>query len=267
MVPLRTVSTEFQSFRMAHSSRFSQDHRLKKVNVLSGPIGKIFAIFERFLRVLALDEMVAVINGSTPHRPFDEYMRAKNASNVAACYVLCTRILVVLSEKMLQRLLTVPQLNISPEPKKRTFSGFHQHGSSSSSTSSSSNFPADTNQIPENLTLGDLFTPPTDQFQRSLRSTLDILDISSRLLSRMERSLGIPPELGVGSLTGASNALADQAPFVEVVQQPERQPSLPAQLARVIWEDEMRTSNKSSLSYFRRCRAAILGLSKDIALW
>lgn len=196
--------------------------------------------------------MVAISTSRTPQTPFDEYLRSKQASMAAQCYTLCIKLMVSLSEQMLQSLLA------SPLPTPR--SAFASLSTSEATQNANAlgaqedTFP-NTSHIPENLRLGDLYVPPTDPFGHALNSTINMLRIGSRLLGRMEQLLGIPPELGGGSMSSV--------PSTEQVGLDQHlRPSLPARFVTSIWEDEASINNKSAVTYFRRCRAAILGLTK-----
>jgi hypothetical protein len=163
----------------------------------------------------------------------------------------------ILSEQILQSLLALPV------PTARTGSG----GSSTSEATQSTNtlgIPegpfCNTRQIPENLRLRDLYVPP-DPFSRALHSAIAVLQIGSGLLGKMEQLLGIPPELGGGSMS--SGASPEQAGLDQHALKDARslRPSLPARFVALIWEDEAGITSKSAPIYYQRCRAAILGLS------
>jgi hypothetical protein len=50
---------------------------------LLDPVGGVFGVFDVLLRVLALDDMVAISTSRKPQTPIDEHMRSKQASIVA----------------------------------------------------------------------------------------------------------------------------------------------------------------------------------------
>ena len=52
--------------------------------------------------------MVAISTSRTPQTLFDENLRSKQASMAAQCYILCIKLMVSLSEQMLQSLLASP---------------------------------------------------------------------------------------------------------------------------------------------------------------
>lgn len=219
----------------------------------SDPIGEVFSAFDGLLRVLALDDMVAISTSRTPQTPLDEYLRSKQASIAAQCYILCIRLMVSLSEQMLQSLLASPL----PTPPRSAFAnlGTSETTQNANVLGAQEGTISNTSHIPENLTLGDLYVPPTDPFGHALNSTTNVLQIGSRLLGRMEQLLGIPPELGGGGMSSVPSKA--QARIDRHLK-----PSLPARFVASIWEDEASMNNKSAVTYFRRCRAAILGLTK-----
>lgn len=259
----QALETTFQKVTRDRTDRTTQDciiiiprlsavEKVETANSLQlDPIGEVFGVFDAFLKVLALDEMVAISTSRTPQTLFDEYLRSKQASMAAQCYIVCIKLMVSLSEQMLQSLLA------SPLPTPRPAFGHRNVSEASQNT----NAPvaregvfSDASRIPENLKLGDLYVPLTDPFGHALNSTIDIFQIGSRLLGRMEQLLGIPIELGGGNM---SSVLSSEQ--VGLDQHP--RPSLPARFVASIWEDEAHINQKSAVTYFRRCRAAILGLT------
>lgn len=190
--------------------------------------------------------MAAIRTSRTPPKTaFDEYLQSKQASMAAQCYVLCIKLMVSLSEQMLQSLLATPLHHTPRSP----FTNL-----SHSETTQNANALSNTGHIPEGLRLGDLYTPPTDPFGPALNSSINVLQTGSKLLGKMEQMLGIPAELGVGRMS--SVASADRAGLDH-----HRSPSLPARVVASIWEHEASINSKSSVTYFRRCRAAVLGLA------
>lgn len=203
------------------------------------------------MEFLAHDHVMAATTAShTPHTPLDEYMRTKQAMMAAQCYVLSMKLMASISGQVLQDLLTTPMLDVqsslfrstSPEAAARLSD---QEGEMLQETS----------RVSETLTLGGLFVSPAGSFQHALRATVDMIDVGSRLLGRMEQLLKLPSDLGSGSASSTSLS-AEQG----VVDLPQGKPSLPARLVATIWEDEAHVNKKWVVTYFRRCRAAILGL-------
>lgn len=209
------------------------------------PIGEVFGAFDSLLKILSLDSMATMrTSHTTPGTPFDEYQQSKQASMVAQCYVLGIKLMVSLAEQMLQSLLSSPLQ--APRSPFASLGG--------RDATQNANSLANSSRIPEDLRLGDLYAPPSDPFGPALNSSIEVLQTGSRLLGRMEQLLGIPPELGGGSMSSVSPA--DRAGLDQHLK-----PSLPARLVASIWEHEASMHSKSSVMYFRRCRAAILGLA------
>jgi hypothetical protein len=122
-----------------------------------------------------------------------------------------------------------------------------------------------TRHVPKNLRLGDLYAPP-DPFGHALNSAINMLRIGSKLIARMEQLLGIPPELGGGNMssgTSPEQVGLDQHTLRDRSSLRSSSSSLPARFVALIWEDEASMYNKSAVMYFRRCRAATLGLAKN----
>lgn len=187
---------------------------------------------------------MAISTPCTPQTPFDEYLRSKQASMAAQCYMLCIKLMVSMLEQMLQSLLASPFRASYVDLGNMSPSQATQNPSLDSAFSSM-------NGIAENLRLGDLHSPQADPFGSALSSTINVLRIGSRLLGRIEQFLGIPSKLRAGNFPSNEQVGLDQS----------LSPSLPARFVASIWEDEAATNNRSSVTYFRRCRAAILGLS------
>jgi hypothetical protein len=259
----QVLEATFRKVTSEHTNRITKDCmfwaralssvKSETANLLrTDPVGEVFSAFDGFLRVLALDDMTATITSCTPQTPFDEYLRGKQASMAAQCYILCLKLMVSLSEQMLQSLLASPLptprspfANLTTAESTQSENTLRAHEGTFSNAS----------HIPKNLRLGDLYVPPTDSFDHALNSTVNMLQIGSRLLGRIEQLLEIPPELGSGSpslVTPTEQAGTDQ----------HLRRSLPARLIASIWEDEASITNKCAVTYFRRCRAAILGLTQ-----
>ncbi|KAI1374296.1 hypothetical protein F4677DRAFT_461568 [Hypoxylon crocopeplum] len=244
----QTLEAIFRKVTRDHTKQGTQDY----------PIGEVFGAFDSLLRVLALDDMGAISTSRPPQSPLDEYLRSKQASMAAQCYVLCIKLMAFLSEQMLQSLLAMPL------PTTRSGSG---NLNTSESTQSPNALEAqedtfsNTSHVPENLRLGDLYVPP-DPFGHALKSAISMLQIGSRSIGMMEKSLGIPPEQGGGSLSPVTSS--DQAgPDHHTTRDGSSSGlSFPARFVALIWEVEASMNNKSPVGYFRRCRAAIIGLSK-----
>ncbi|KAM4055319.1 hypothetical protein HRG_008754 [Hirsutella rhossiliensis] len=215
------------------------------------PITEAYGVFDRFLAVLMVHEMAAIMTPRIPQTPSDEYMRTKLASMAVHGYVLCMKLMRSFSEQVLLSLLATPlpasRLSLSgPRSSDAPRLGARAHLFSG------------TGHVPNNPKLGDMYVSMTDPFQHVLNSKLNILETGSKLLSNMEHLLGIPPDLGGGSLSSASRSSE------QVVLDSHVTPSLPARLVASIWEDDASINNTSVVAYFRRCRAAILGLA-DVA--
>ncbi|RAH47739.1 uncharacterized protein BO95DRAFT_461805 [Aspergillus brunneoviolaceus CBS 621.78] len=231
-------------------------------NAQDYPIGEIFNQFDGLLEVLALDSMVAITTSRTPQSPFDEYLRSKQASMAAQCYVLCIKLMAVLSEQVLQSLLALP---LSAKPSASGNLGSSETMKNVNGLGAQEDNFSHTRQIPKSLRLGDLYAPP-DPFGHALNSAINMLRIGSKLIARMEQLLGIPPELGGGSMpSGASPEQVglDQPTLRDRSASKSSLSSLPARFVALIWEDEASMYNKSAVMYFRRCRAATLGLAKN----
>ncbi|KAB8075713.1 hypothetical protein BDV29DRAFT_189978 [Aspergillus leporis] len=248
----QALEAAFRKVIRDHTGRDAQDY----------PIGEIFSQFDGLLGVLALDDMVAITTSRTPQNPLDEYLRSKQASMAAQCYVLCIKLMAALSEQVLQSLLALPlstkqsasgNLSTSEAMKNVNALGAQED-----------NF-SHTRHIPKNLRLGDLYAPP-DPFGHALNSAINMLRIGSKLIARMEQLLGIPPELGCGSMsseTSPEQVGLDQHTLRDRSSLRSSLSSLPARFVALIWEDEASMYNKSAVMYFRRCRAATLGLTKN----
>jgi hypothetical protein len=96
-----------------------------------------------------------------------------------------------------------------------------------------------------------------------------MLQIGSGLLGKMEQLLGIPPELGGGSMS--SGASPEQAGLDQHALKDARslRPSLPARFVALIWEDEAGITSKigsdilptMSCRYLRLVKPSLLILS------
>ncbi|POS70300.1 hypothetical protein DHEL01_v211310 [Diaporthe helianthi] len=216
------------------------------------PVAEIFGIFERFVECMAQNSMKPT--WQTPQTPLAEYMRTKQAALAAQCYVLSMKLMASITGQLLQNLLVTPM----PEVQYPSSNS----GSSSSETTRLGDqevgFLHETSRIPKSLTLGDLFSSSTASFQHVLRSAVEMVDFGTRLLGKMEQLLGVPSRLGIGGTLHASSSKRQAATDLQPAE-----PSLPARLVASIWEDEANNHKKSVVTHFRRCRAAMTGLSKS----
>ncbi|KAI1119741.1 hypothetical protein F5Y10DRAFT_157290 [Nemania abortiva] len=216
------------------------------------PVAEVFGAFEGFLRVMTLEHAGAQPLPRASNTPFDEYMNSKQASLAAQCYMLCIKLMVSLSEKMLQNLLT------SPLPAQRLSFGLGDPESTQLPGGLGAmdiNFAHPNQNALENIRVEDLYIGPTDSFEHALNSIVNMLRVGTRLLGRMELLLEIPPEMAGGTMTSPSQT---EQPRVD--QQMKR--SLAARLVGLTWEHETSVGSKCVVTYFRRYRAAILGLAQ-----
>jgi hypothetical protein len=185
------------------------------------------------------------------HTSFDKYMDSKQASMAAQCYMLCMRLVVSLSEKMLQNLLA------SPMPAQRTSFGFSTPDSTQFNGGARGildmRFSLGNQNMIENVGLEDLYVGPTDSYEQAVDSTVSMLRVGARLIGRMEQLLEIPPDIAGGTMSSG------EQPSIE---HQRRKRSLPARLVVTTWEHETGIDNKCPVTCFRRHRAAILGLSQ-----
>lgn len=190
-----------------------------------------------------------------PEGPSDQVVKMKRASIAAQCYVLCVKLLACLSERMLQSLLALPMPATHPRPGRATP---RERAEPAGSQLPHSGTTTPSRAIPESLRLADLVAPPTDPFGHALSASTNVLDVGGGKVGRMELLLRIPAEQGVGTslaseatsraTLGSANAL---------------QSSLTARLVAAMWEDEAAIECKAPVTYFRRCHAAIAGLSTN----
>ncbi|EAW13516.1 uncharacterized protein ACLA_055640 [Aspergillus clavatus NRRL 1] len=193
----QALEAAFRKVIRDHTGRDAQDSDW----LTTDPIGEIFSHFDGLLGVLALDDMVAITTSRTPQSPLDEYLRSKQASMAAQCYVLCIKLMAVLSEQVLQSLLALPLP--TKQPASGNLSTSEAMKNVNALGAQEDNF-SHTRHIPKNLRLGDLYAPP-DPFGHALNSAINMLRIGSKLIDRMEQLLGIPPELGGGSMSSGTS--------------------------------------------------------------
>lgn len=213
----------------------------------SDPVGEVFGAFDRLSRVLAVDDTAAIATSA----PFEEYLRTKRVSMAAQCYVLCIKLMVSLSEQMLQSLLA----SALPTPRSPFNPSTLEAAQNANAPGALDNNLSNTNHIPENLRLRHSYVAPTDFFDHAINSAVNMLQLGSRLLGRIETLLEIPPELGGGNMLSVTSTK-------EVGVDQHLRLSLPARFVASIWEGETSINNKYSVQYLRRCHAAILGLAK-----
>jgi hypothetical protein len=217
------------------------------------PVAEFFDAFEGFLRTL--EQAGTQSPSRASHTPFDEYMDSKQAALAAQCYMLCVKLMVSLSEKMLQNLLSSPMSAQHLPFSLGTPESAQMAGGMGAMGAMEVNFTHPNQNSLENIRVEDLYIGPTDTFEHALHSIVNMLRVGTRLLGRMEMLLEIPPDLAGGTMTFPN--LAEQT---RVDQQMKR--SLAARLVRSTWEHETSIGSKCLVTYFRRYRAAILGLAQ-----
>ncbi|ETS87747.1 hypothetical protein PFICI_01575 [Pestalotiopsis fici W106-1] len=218
---------------------------------VTNPVREVFNAFDSLVRAMALEWG----RGRTPprdaHTTFDKYIDSKQASMAAQCYMLCIRLFVSLSEKLLNNLLASP-MPVQPAtfglntPDSTQFSGGGGLGTLDM------NFSLGNDNVMDNFGLDDLSVSPTDSYEQAVDSAVNVLRVGTRLIGRMEQMLGIPPDMAVGTLSSA------EQPSLE---HQRKKRSLPARLVATTWEYETSIGNKCAITYFKRYRAAILGLA------
>ncbi|KAK1779557.1 hypothetical protein QBC45DRAFT_374289 [Copromyces sp. CBS 386.78] len=221
------------------------------------PVGEVFSAFEGFVRAMVLTRGKARTPSRDAHPSFAKYLDSKQASMAAQCYMLCMRLVVSLSEKMLQNLLA------SPMPAQRTSFSLSSTPDSMSTPFNASalgildvNFSLGTNQnmMMEGVVgLEDLYVGPTDSYEQAVDSTVSILRVGGRLIGRMEQLLEIPPDMAGGTTSSGEQPSTEHQ---------RRKLSLPARLVATTWEHETSIDNKCPVTCFKRYRAAILGLAQ-----
>lgn len=255
---LKTVTSE----RTGHAEQCKQAHanppssQCDNYETLTAtyvdPIREVFSAFEGFVRAMVLTRGKARTPSRDAHPSFAKYLDSKQASMAAQCYMLCIRLVVSLSEKMLQNLLA------SPMPAQPT--------SFSLSTPNSTPFNASALDILDvNFSLGnqnmmeggvgleDLYVGPADSYEQAVDSTVSILRVGARLIGRMEQLLEIPPDMAGGTTSSGEQPSTEHQ---------RRKLSLPARLVATTWEHETSIDNKCPVTCFKRYRAAILGLAQ-----
>lgn len=105
----------------------------------------------------------------------------------------------------------------------------------------------------ESFHLEDLYNGPTDTYEQAVDSTVNILRVGTRLIGKMEQLLEIPVDMAGGTMSSG------EQPSIE---HQRRKRSLPARLVATTWEHETSIGNRCAVTYFRRYRAAILGLAQ-----
>ncbi|KAK3951312.1 hypothetical protein QBC32DRAFT_371248 [Pseudoneurospora amorphoporcata] len=221
------------------------------------PVGEVFSAFEGFVRAMVLTRGKARTLSRDAHPSFAKYLDSKQASMAAQCYMLCMRLLVSLSEKMLQNLLASPMpaqrtsFSLSSTPDPTPF-----NASALGTILDDVNFSLGTNQNMMEGVVGleDLYVGPTDSYEQAVDSTVSILRVGGRLIGRMEQLLEIPPDMAGGTTSSG------EQPSTEHHQR--RKLSLPARLVTTTWEYETSIDNKCPVTCFKRYRAAILGLAQ-----
>lgn len=156
--------------------------------------------------------------------------------------MLCVKLLAVLSEKLLDSLLSRP--------------------TQSKSNSGSTCQPAVTQHdgsIRPGLKLSDLYAR-SPNFKHALNNSIAVLRTSSAVLGKIESSLSLPSDLRGGAHL-SENSNTDGI-------NPDRSSpglgqdlSLAARFVVSMAEDEAHKSDRPAITSFKRCRAAIFGLS------
>ena len=217
------------------------------------PVGEVFSAFESFVRAMVLSRGKARSPSRDAHMSLAKHLDSKQAFMAAQCYMLCMRLAVSLSEKMLQNLLAAPM------PAQRTSFGLGTPDSAQFNSSSALgilevDFSLGGSQnMMEGVGLEDLYVGPPESYEQAVDSTVSILRVGARLIGRMEQLLEIPPDIA-GDTTWSG-----EQPSPE---HQRRKLSLPARLVATTWEYEKSIDNKCPVTCFKRYRAAILGLAQ-----
>lgn len=205
------------------------------------PVSRVFGAINGFSEALELQDLVDNFTTQSAPGLLDDCRRSKQGFAIARGYMLCVKLLAVLSEKLLESLLSRPA----------------QSKSSSGNTAQ----PAVTQQdgsIRPGLKLSDLYAR-SPSFKHALNNSTAVLRTSSAVLGKIERSLSLPPDLR-GGVRLSDNSHADSiAPGSSPREGQDL--SLATRFVVSMLEDEAHKSDRPAITSFKRCRAAIFGLS------
>jgi len=206
------------------------------------PVSRVFGAINGFSEALELQDLVDNFTTYSAPGLLDDCRRSKQGFAIARGYMLCVKLLAVLSEKLLESLLSRPS-----QPK-----------SSLGNTSQ----PAVTQQdgsIRPGLKLSDLYAR-SPNFKHALNNSTAVLRTSSAVLGKIERSLSLPPDLR-GGVQVSDNSHTDSIIPDRSSPGEGQDLSLAARFVVSMSEDEAHKSDRPAITSFKRCRAAIFGLS------
>ena len=203
----------------------------------------MFSAINGFSEALELQDLVDNFTTHSVPGLLDDCRRSKQGFAIARGYMLCVKLLAILSEKLLESLLSRPAQSKS-NPANSVQPTITQNDGS----------------IRPGLKLSDLYAR-SPSFKHALNNSTAVLRTSSAVLGKIESSLSLPPDLR-GGVYSPENSTGDSIVDPNRSSPAEGQElSLAARFVVSMSEDEALKSDRPAITSFKRCRAAIFGLS------
>lgn len=206
------------------------------------PVSRVFGAVSGFSEALELQDLVDNFTTHSAPGLLDDCRRSKQRFAIARGYMLCVKLLAILSEKLLESLLLRPA-HTKSILVNTTHSAVTQHDGS----------------IRPGLKLSDLYAR-SPNFKHALNNSTAVLGASSAILGKIERSLSLPPDLR-GGVHLSENSNTESVNPDRSLPGEGQDLSLAARFIVSMSEDEAHTSDRPAITSFKRCRAAIFGLS------